>query len=152
MNDDLRDLYQDVILDHGRSPRNFRRPEDHNRHAEGDNPMCGDRLSVYLKIDDHGIVQDAAFEGRGCAISVASASIMTEMVRGHPEDVARALFDSFHRMVTGDDDAPGENGVDLDRLVVMSGVRNFPVRVKCATLAWHTMAAAMDGKDTATTE
>lgn len=150
--DDLRDLYQEVILDHGRNPRNFRQPGDHNRHAEGDNPLCGDRLAVYLRIDDSGIVQDAAFEGHGCAISMASASIMTEMVRGRSEDEARALFDQFHRLVTGTDGDQEEGGVDLDKLVVMSGVREFPVRVKCATLPWHAMTAAMAGRKTATTE
>ncbi len=148
--DDLRELYQEVILDHGRNPRNCRHPADHNCHAQGDNPMCGDRLTVYLKVDDDGIVRDAAFEGRGCAISVASASIMTEMVAGRSEAEARALFDRFHQMVTGLD-VTGD-GEDLDKLIVMSGVRNYPVRVKCATLAWHTMAAAMDGKTTTTTE
>ncbi len=148
--DDLRELYQEVILDHGRNPRNCRHPDDHNCHAEGDNPMCGDRLTVYLKVDDGGIVRDAAFEGRGCAISVASASIMTEMVAGRSEAEARALFDRFHQMVTGQD-VTGD-GEDLDKLIVMSGVRNYPVRVKCATLAWHTMTAAMDGKTTTTTE
>ena len=147
---DLRELYQEVILDHGRNPRNCRQPCDHNRSAEGDNPLCGDRLTVYLKVDPAGIVRDAAFEGRGCAISMASASIMTEMILGRSETQARTLFDRFHQLVTGD--GAEENGEDLDKLIVMSGVRNFPVRVKCATLPWHTMTAAMDGRTSATTE
>ena len=150
MMDDLRELYQEVILDHGRNPRNCRHPSDHSHEAEGDNPMCGDRLSVYLKIDEAGTIQDAAFEGRGCAISVASASIMTEMLPGLSEADARRLFDCFHQLVTGQEVNGGDES--LDKLVVMSGVRNFPVRIKCATLAWHAMTAAMDGEATATTE
>ncbi|MDE0343117.1 MAG: SUF system NifU family Fe-S cluster assembly protein [Deltaproteobacteria bacterium] len=150
MMDDLRELYQEVILDHGRNPRNCRHPDDHSHAAEGDNPMCGDRLSVYLKIDDDGTIRDVAFEGRGCAISIASASIMTEMLPGLKEADARHLFDCFHQLVTGQE-INGDAG-DLDKLVVMSGVRNFPVRIKCATLAWHAMTAAMDGRSTATTE
>ncbi len=148
--DDLRELYQEVILDHGRHPRNCRRVDDPSHEAEGDNPMCGDRLSVYLKIDEDGTIQDAAFQGRGCAISIASASIMTEMLPGLSEADARRLFDNFHLLVTGQDINGSDAG--LDKLVVMSGVRNFPVRVKCATLAWHAMTAAMDGEATATTE
>ncbi len=151
MMDDLRELYQEVILDHGRNPRNFREPECYNRHAEGDNPLCGDRLSVYLKLDQDGIVQDLAFKGRGCAISMASASIMTEMVTGRTAIEARRLFDQFHHLVTETDSDPDDLD-ELDKLVVLAGVRNFPVRVKCATLAWHTLNAAMDGKASATTE
>lgn len=150
MMDDLRELYQEVILDHGRHPRNCRRVDDHSHEAEGDNPMCGDRLSVYLKIDDDGTIRDAAFQGRGCAISIASASIMTEMLPGLSEADARRLFDNFHLLVTGQDINGSDAG--LDKLVVMSGVRNYPVRIKCATLAWHAMTAAMDGESTATTE
>lgn len=153
MMDDLRDLYQEVILDHGKSPRNFRHPEDCNRMAEGDNPLCGDQLTVYLKMDRCGLVEDVAFEGRGCAISMASASMMTEMVQGRNEADARALFEKFHKLVTGDDaDVNGDDDEDLDKLIVLSGVREFPMRVKCATLAWHTMTAAMDGEETVTTE
>lgn len=151
MTDDLRELYQEVILDHGRNPRNFRRPADCNRRAEGDNPLCGDRLTVYLRLDGGGRVEDAAFEGRGCAISMASASMMTEMVRGRDEAGARALFDAFRKLVAGGEDEVGDVE-ELDKLVALSGVREFPMRVKCATLAWHTMTAAMDGVETATTE
>lgn len=149
MSDDLRDLYQEIILDHGRNPRNFRHPPDCNRSAEGDNPLCGDRLTVYLKLNGVGTIQDAAFEGRGCAISMASASMMTEMVQGRSTAEARALFESFHRLVASEGEAEGQ---PLDKLVVLSGVRRFPMRVKCATLAWHAMTAAMDGDARVTTE
>ncbi|MBT6204053.1 MAG: SUF system NifU family Fe-S cluster assembly protein, partial [Rhodospirillaceae bacterium] len=104
MMDDLRDLYQEVILDHGKNPRNFRHPDDCNRQAEGDNPLCGDQLAVYLKLNGEGMVEDVAFQGRGCAISMASASMMTEMVQGRSEADARALFAKFHKLVTGTDD------------------------------------------------
>jgi nitrogen fixation protein NifU and related proteins len=153
---DLRDLYQEVILDHGRSPRNFRHPADANREARGDNPMCGDRLTVYLKLGQGDIIEDAAFEGRGCAISTASASLMTEVIKGKTVAQARALFDTVHALCTKDDpDLAAEGAVDeevLDRLQVLSGVHQFPVRVKCATLAWHTMNAAIGGKRKVSTE
>jgi len=147
--DELRELYQEVILDHGRSPRNLGRPEGANREAHGDNPLCGDRIDVFLTVTD-GVVTDVGFEGRGCAISTASASMMTEMLRGRTVDEVRALFDSFHAMVAGDDGATDTAGVDLDKLMVLSGVRQYPMRVKCATLAWHTMKAALSGSDSET--
>lgn len=150
--DDLRDLYQEVILDHGKNPRNFRHPGDANRHAEGDNPLCGDRLTVYLKIGHNGLVEDAAFEGRGCAISMASASMMTEIVAGKTQEEARALFRRFHDFVTGREEIDAGDDEDLEKLVVLAGVKQFPMRVKCATLAWHTMTAAMDGDNVVTTE
>lgn len=151
--DDLRELYQEVILDHGKNPRNFRHPADANRRAEGDNPLCGDRLTVYLKLDPDGLVEDAAFEGRGCAISMASASMMTEIVAGKSEAEARDLFHRFHDFVTGQGDpAEAADDEDLEKLIVLSGVKQFPMRVKCATLAWHTMTAAMDGENVVTTE
>ncbi len=153
--DELRELYQEVILDHGRNPRNCRRPEDANRHAHGNNPICGDMLVVHLTVDESGLIRDVAFEGKGCAISIASASLMTETMKGKTEDEARALFDSFHEMCTKDDFDPGAANGDVDaleRLQVLSGVREFPMRVKCATLAWHTMNAAMAGKENVTTE
>ena len=150
--DDLRDLYQEVILDHGKNPRNFRHPSDCNRMAECDNPLCGDRLTVYLRIGGNGRVEDVAFEGRGCAISMASASMMTEIVQGKTEQEARALFDRFHDFVTGRDAIEAAYNDDLEKLVVLSGVKQFPMRVKCATLAWHTMTAAMDGDHVVTTE
>jgi len=149
--DDLRDLYQEVILDHGKNPRNFRHPDDCNRQAEGDNPLCGDQLAVYLKLNGEGMVEDVAFQGRGCAISMASASMMTEMVQGRSAADAKALFTKFHKLVTGTDNDVNYDE-DLDKLIVLSGVREFPMRVKCATLAWHTMTAAMDGEETVTTE
>ncbi len=155
MLDELRELYQEVILDHGRDPRNHRCPAEANRHAHGNNPICGDTLVVHLTMDGDGLIQDAAFEGKGCAISIASASLMTEILKGKTEDEARALFGSFHEMCTKDDfDASAANGdVDaLERLQVLSGVRAFPMRVKCATLAWHTMNAAMSGETEASTE
>lgn len=152
MSDDLRDLYQEVILDHGKHPRNFRHPEDATAQARGNNPLCGDQLTVYLKLDADGRVQDAAFEGRGCAISMASASMMTELVRGKSEDEARRLFDSFHRMCTGDEPATDTDIDVLDKLRVLSGVRDYPTRVKCATLPWHTLVAALAGEDAASTE
>ncbi len=157
MFDDLRDLYQEVILDHGRKPRNFRHPAGANREARGDNPMCGDKLIVYLTVTDDGRIDDAAFLGKGCAISTASASLMTELVRGKTVEAARALFHQFHELCTHDtpaapsDDTPVDHDA-LDRLQVLSGVRQYPVRVKCATLPWHAMAAALDGGPSATTE
>ncbi len=144
-----------MILDHGRNPRNHRRPEDANRHAQGNNPICGDTLSVYLAIGEDGVICDAAFEGKGCAISIASASMMTGMLKGKTEAQARALFENFHDMCTKDDfdlDDLDDAADDLDRLQVLSGVRQFPMRVKCATLAWHTMSAAMTGESKTSTE
>jgi nitrogen fixation NifU-like protein len=152
MSDDLRDLYQEVILDHGKHPRNFRHPDDATAQARGNNPLCGDKLTVYLKIGGDRRVEDAAFEGRGCAISMASASMMTEMVRGRTEEEARRLFESFHRMCTGDEPATAEDAEALDKLRVLSGVRGYPTRVKCATLPWHTLVAALRGETAATTE
>jgi nitrogen fixation NifU-like protein len=153
MLDELRELYQEVILDHGRSPRNHRHPEDANRHAQGNNPICGDTLVVYLSIDDDGVIRDAAFEGKGCAISIASASMMTGILKGKTVAGARTLFESFHNMCTKDDfDADAVEDDDLDRLQVLAGVRAFPMRVKCATLAWHTMSAAMAGESETSTE
>lgn len=155
MLDELRELYQEVILDHGRNPRNCRKPADSNRHAQGHNPMCGDAVTIHLTLDDGGVIRDAAFEGQGCAISMASASMMTEMLTGKTQDQASALFDHFHAMCTKDDfdsQAIDEDPDALERLQVLSGVREFPMRVKCATLAWHTMSAAMTGDGDITTE
>ena len=135
---DLQDLYQEVILDHNRRPRNFHTIEG-GRHAEGYNPLCGDRLTVYLKVDPDNRIVDAAFQGAGCAISKASASLMTDIVKGKTIEEADALFDRFHRMVTAPADGPVE---ELGKLSVLAGVRQFPVRVKCATLAWYAFRAA----------
>jgi nitrogen fixation NifU-like protein len=137
---DLRELYQQVILDHNRKPRNFRRIPDANRTAEGHNPLCGDRITVDLTVED-GIVKDAAFQGAGCAISKAAASMMTASVIGKPEREVDALFHRVHAMLTG------ENGTtpEVGKLAVFAGVREFPSRIKCATLAWHTLQAALRG-------
>lgn len=142
MNGDLTDLYQEVILEHSRHPRNFGPSEDANRNARGNNPLCGDRVTVHLKVED-GVIRDARFEARGCAISLASASMMTEMVRGKTEDEAREMFERFHALVTGETEA--DEG--LDSLEALAGVKDFPTRIKCATLPWHAMTAALDGED-----
>ena len=141
--DELRELYQTTILDHNKKPRNFRVPEARNREARGNNPLCGDQLTVYLVLED-GVVKDAAFQGTGCAISKASASLMTEAVKGKSLEDVDALFDRFHALVTSSATEPAE--IDgLGKLAVFSGVREYPVRVKCATLPWHTARAAAHG-------
>lgn len=146
---ELDDLYQEVILDHNKKPRNFRRLEDANRTAEGFNPLCGDQITVYLLVHDH-VIRDIAFQGSGCAISKASASLMTSTLKGRSEREAEALFGRFHDLVTSD--APADADA-LGKLAVFSGVREFPARVKCASLAWHTLRAALAGeRQTATTE
>jgi nitrogen fixation NifU-like protein len=137
---DLRDLYQQVILDHNRKPRNFRRIADANRTAEGHNPLCGDQIALYLTVED-GVVKDAAFQGSGCAISKAAASMMTAGVIGKPEPEVEALFHRVHAMLTGANGAAAEVG----KLAVFAGVREFPSRIKCVTLAWHTLQAALRG-------
>ena len=138
---ELRELYQEVILDHNKRPRNFRELEGADRHADGYNPLCGDKLALYLNLDGD-VIADAAFLGSGCAISKASASLMTDAIKGKTVAEARQLFDQFHEMVTGTD-GPVEPEA-LGKLVVLSGVRDFPTRVKCASLAWHTLCAAID--------
>jgi len=143
---DLKDLYQEVIVDHNRSPRNFHSMENANRMAEGFNPLCGDRLTLYMHINDQGIIEDASFEGSGCAISTASTSLMTEQLKGKTEAEARSMFSGFHNMVISDVDAPVDNAA-LGKLSALAGVREFPSRVKCATLCWHTMNAALDETD-----
>ncbi|NWG13927.1 MAG: SUF system NifU family Fe-S cluster assembly protein [Acidobacteria bacterium] len=146
---DLRELYQEVILDHQRRPRNFHRLEDANRQAEGFNPLCGDRIHLYLRIED-GVVKDVGFEGSGCAISTASASMMTESLKGKTEAQAEELFEKFHDLVMGRQQA---DPAGLGKLAVFSGLREYPVRVKCATLAWHTLRAALQGSlETVATE
>jgi nitrogen fixation NifU-like protein len=145
---DLSDLYQEVILDHNRRPRNFHVIEDASHSAEGFNPLCGDRLTLYLKLAG-GIVEDVSFEGGGCAISKASASMMTDAIKGKSVAEANALFERFHHMVTTPPEEPVE---DLGKLSALAGVREFPVRVKCASLAWHTLKAAMNDKRRTSTE
>jgi nitrogen fixation NifU-like protein len=147
---ELSDLYQEVILDHYRNPRNHRVLEGANRSAEGYNPLCGDRLTVYLKVD-HGTIEEASFEGNGCAISQASASVMTSILRGKTREELAALFEQFQRVVTGKGE-PGDLEA-LGELAALSGVSEFPTRVKCATLAWHSALAALDrGRDRVSTE
>ncbi|MDD2929408.1 MAG: SUF system NifU family Fe-S cluster assembly protein [Sideroxydans sp.] len=135
---ELRELYQETILDHYRQPRNAGRMADANRVAEGFNPLCGDRIKLFLKVDD-GIISDARFEGSGCAIATASASLMTESIKGKRQDEALHLLEQVHHMVAGDGSDSG-----VGKLQVLSGVHEFPQRVKCATLAWHTMKAALE--------
>jgi nitrogen fixation NifU-like protein len=145
---DLNDLYQEVILDHNRRPRNFHAIADATHSAEGYNPLCGDRLTLFVQIEGDRIA-DVAFEGSGCAISKASASLMTEAVKGRTVADARALFERFHTMVTT---APDQPVNDLGKLSVLAGVREFPIRVKCASLAWHTLKAALASEKKATSE
>jgi nitrogen fixation NifU-like protein len=141
---DLSELYQQVILDHNRKPRNFKRLEDANREQEGYNPLCGDQLTLYLNLEDD-VIKDIGFQGQGCAISKASASMMTTAVKGKTKEEAEALFDEFHRMVKGDLDTESQSH-HLGRLTILAGVREFPARVKCASLSWHTLRAALEGK------
>jgi nitrogen fixation NifU-like protein len=147
---ELRELYQSVILDHNKKPRNFGRPEHANREAHGHNPLCGDKLVVFAELDD-GVVREVGFLGSGCAISKASASLMTEAVKGKTLAEVEQLFGSFHRAVTVDARKPVDAS-GLGKLEVLVGVREFPVRVKCATLAWHTLRAALAGEESASTE
>ncbi|AGY58180.1 Fe-S cluster assembly sulfur transfer protein SufU [Gloeobacter kilaueensis] len=138
---ELRELYQEVILDHYRRPRNYGELPEANREAEGHNPLCGDQVTIYLQLQD-GLIQDIHFEGAGCAISTASASLMTEALKGKSVAQAAHLFENFHQLVTSDD-AEALPAPDLGKLAVLAGVREFPMRVKCATLAWHTLNAAL---------
>lgn len=151
MKEDLRDLYQEVILDHSRKPRNFREMKDANRKIDGFNPLCGDKITLYMKVEK-GIVRDVSFQGVGCAISTASASMLTEELIGKTEEEANASFKEFHEMVT----APMEKDVNctcLGKLEVFTGIREFPMRVKCATLCWHALHAALnDDKDQVSSE
>jgi nitrogen fixation protein NifU and related proteins len=146
MFEDLRDLYQEVIFDHNRNPRNFRVMADADRKVEGFNPLCGDRLTLYLKMDGDLIV-DASFQGSGCAISTASVSLMTEIIKGKTQAEAEALFKTFHEMTTGKDEQIQLEAVG--KLAVLAGVRDYPARVKCATLAWHTLDAALKNQQQA---
>jgi len=139
---DLKDLYQEVILDHNRNPRNCYIMDGASCTADGHNPLCGDIVKVYLRIES-GIIEEISFQGQGCAICTASTSLMTESVQGKSVEEAQGLFDEFHQMLTG---VAEEQGVVLGKLQVFEGVREYPVRVKCATLAWHTLNAAMEEK------
>ena len=145
MMSELDDLYQEVILDHNKSPRNFRAMAGANRQAEGYNPLCGDQVTVFMRLKD-GIIEDISFQGSGCAISKASASMMTAELKGKSETAAHELFENVHQMLTGD--PGGENGAGkLGKLAILSGVCKFPARVKCASLAWHTVISALKGDD-----
>ena len=147
---ELSELYQQVILDHNKKPRNFRKLETSNHSAEGFNPLCGDHLTIYLNVEDD-LVKEVGFEGSGCAISKASASMMTQAVKGKSKEQAEALFKEFHSMVTGDLDEEAEEN-NLGNLKIFAGVREFPVRVKCATLPWHTLHAALNKQEQVSTE
>ena len=141
---DLRELYQTTILDHNKKPRNFRVPEDANHEGHGHNPLCGDDITVHVTLED-GVVKDIGFQGTGCAISKASASLMTERVKGHTVAELDTMFEDFHELVTSDpQQEPDLAG--MGKLAVFAGVREYPMRVKCATLAWHTVSAAVHGE------
>lgn len=147
---ELSELYQETILEHNKNPRNFREIEGADRTADGNNPLCGDALRVYVDLDGD-TVKDVAFKGSGCAISKASASMMTQVVKGKSKDDAEKLFDEFHRMVTGGLDVETEEN-HLGKLKIFAGVLEFPARVKCASLSWHTLHAALHGEEVVTTE
>lgn len=149
LQDEMRNLYQEVIFDHNRNPRNFHVMENANRIVDGYNPLCGDRLTLYLLIDDNEIIQNASFQGEGCAISTASVSLMTEMIKGKTVKQAEQLFEQFHNITTSHDDEIKLE--ELGKLAVLAGVRDYPSRVKCATLPWHTMSAAVKNEATTVT-
>lgn len=151
MSDDLRELYQEVILDHGKNPRNFHASDDATNEARGNNPLCGDQLVVYITLDANGKIADASFLGKGCAISMASASMMTDLLKGRSAEDAQHMFEAFHHMCTGEGEDV-ELDDDVEKLKVLSGVREFPTRVKCATLPWHTLVAALKGENEISTE
>ena len=139
---DLRELYQELILDHSKQPRNFREVDDASNRAKGNNPLCGDQIDIYLKLEND-VIADISFHGVGCAISTASASMMTEALKGKTKKEVQELFEQFQDVVTGKDESSAASKA-LGKLAVFAGVRDFPVRVKCATLAWHTVRAALD--------
>ncbi len=147
---ELNELYQETILEHNKNPRNFRAIEDADQYADGKNPLCGDALRVYISLDGD-TVTDVAFKGSGCAISKASASMMTQAVKGKTKHEAEAIFAEFHKMVTGEIDIETDEN-DLGKLKIFAGVLEFPARVKCASLSWHTLNAALRGEDVVSTE
>ena len=150
LSDELRELYEETVLDHNRAPSNFRALPDADHSADGYNPLCGDRVTVFVKLDGD-VVTDVTFQGTGCAISITSASLMTEAVKGRTTAQVEALFDHFHHLVTSPPDTARADE-DLGDLSALAGVREFPVRVKCATLAWHALRAALHDQQTVTTE
>jgi len=143
---ELDDLYQEVILDHNKSPRNFRVMAAANRRAEGYNPLCGDQVTVFVQVED-GVIKDISFQGSGCAISKASASMMTSELKGKPESAAHELFEKVHHMLTGEPGEADRGSERVGKLAILSGVCKFPARVKCASLAWHTMESALKGEN-----
>ena len=147
---DPRALYQEVIVEHGRRPRNFGKLEGANHIARGHNPLCGDKMTLYLKVNDQGIVEDARFEGEGCAISMASASLMTEAVKGKSAEEAELMFENFHDLVMNTHEA--KRPIELGKIKILAGVKDYPSRVKCATLAWHTLHNALEGGGEVSTE
>lgn len=144
---DIKDLYQEVIVDHNRNPRNFGKLEDASKTLEGFNPLCGDKLTLYIKTNDN-VIEDISFDGSGCAISVASASLMTDIMKGKKLDEAEALFEKFHHLITSDDELDIS---DLGKLAALAGVRDYPARVKCASLCWHTLHSVIQGDESPVT-
>ena len=142
---DLEDLYQEVVMDHNRRPRNFKKLENAQRTAEGFNPLCGDQISLYVNVDDDGVIEDIGFEGAGCAISKATASMMTEAIKGKNVDKAQEIFEAFRHMLTRKPEEEYDYEL-LGDLEILQGVSQFPTRIKCATLSWHTLNSALDGK------
>lgn len=142
---DLEDLYQEIVMDHNRRPRNFKKLENAQRTAEGFNPLCGDQISLYLNVDDDGVIEDIGFEGAGCAISKATASMMTEAIKGKNVDKAEEIFEAFRHMLTRKPEEEYDYEL-LGDLEILQGVSQFPTRIKCATLPWHTLNSALDGK------
>lgn len=140
---DLRDLYQELILDHGKNPRNYKKLDSASHHAQGYNPLCGDQCEIFVKVSPEQKLEEVCFQGKGCAISTSSASLLTQALKGKTIAEARALFERFHELITGTQPADAEG---LGKLAVFSGVRDYPNRAKCATLAWHTLIAALDRK------
>ena len=142
---DIEDLYQEVVMDHNRRPRNFKKLENAQRTAEGFNPLCGDQISLYVNVDDDGVIEDIGFEGAGCAISKATASMMTEAIKGKNVDKAEEIFEAFRHMLTRKPEEDYDYEL-LGDLEILQGVSQFPTRIKCATLSWHTLNSALDGK------
>ena len=142
---DLEDLYQEIVMDHNRRPRNFKKLENAQRTAEGFNPLCGDQISLYVNVDDDGVIEDIGFEGSGCAISKATASMMTEAIKGKNVDKAEEIFEAFRHMLTRKPEEEYDYEL-LGDLEILQGVSQFPTRIKCATLSWHTLNSALDGK------
>ena len=144
----LTELYQEIILDHGKNPRNLRKTQNFNKDAKGYNPLCGDKVHIYLKLNENKKVEDVSFEGEGCAISMASASIMTDLVKGKSYEVAKKIIDSFLNMIKNSTEMESDdlNDDQKTKIMSLSGVKQFPMRVKCATLSWHTLTSAIEGK------